>query len=146
MKRFLLLSCAAFLSMMSFADKTVYLNGVATQQNVVSISFDGDYVLLSYDDNSSFKIDMESVEIDFTGNAGVDDATSSFLSVNTLVGDVLRVSNVETGLFLQIFDVNGRVWMAKRAESDVTEFQTTVLPKGAYLLKAGNKVVKFIKN
>lgn len=146
MRRTLLLSFLGLcLSAHSFADKTVYVNGTKAEKDLAEITFAGDNVVLKYADASTFTLDMEQVEIDFGKDAGVMVNGAEYFSVNTLVDDQISVSGAEIGQSLQIVGADGKVFYAATAEAEDVTIPTSNLTAGAYLLKVGNRTIKFIK-
>ena len=59
--------------------------------------------------------------------------------------DLLIVSGTESGCNIQVFDLHGKNVYSVQASGGDVEIPVANLIDGTYLLKAGNKVVKFIK-
>jgi len=60
--------------------------------------------------------------------------------------DYIKVSGLQTGETLRIFDLSGRVLLVKEVTKETENIAIDNLSAGMYLLKTGNAVAKVIKN
>lgn len=145
-KRLLVSVFAAGLSVGAFAEKQVLINGaVAEKSDVVEITFKGDDLELKYSDGSSFLLDMETVEIDFMGGTSLAGVSSGIFSLNSVPEEELRLQGVRQGALIQIIATGGKLLYMEQAGAGDVVIPISFLRPGAYLLKAGSQVVKFIK-
>lgn len=59
--------------------------------------------------------------------------------------DVLYVNGIEKGTMVTVIDYSGKVRFEQKAADDKVEISVSNFNDGNYLLKIGNKAVKFIK-
>ena len=145
-KRLLTTFFALWMSAFAYSEKQVLINGsVADKSDVGEITFQGDDLLLTYSDGSSFRLDMESVVINFSEATSAGGSLSSILSLNTMVEGELRLTGVETGTPIQIIGVDGKVFYSSLAEDSEFSISVAFLPSAPYLIKIGNQIIKFIK-
>lgn len=146
MKKTLLitLGCLCF-AIQTFADKVVYINGKKAEKSLAQISFAGDNAILRYDDASTFSLDMELIEIEFSCPTRSEITGASIFSVNTTVNDQLNIKGADLNDALMIISANGKIMYSGIAHSNKVSIPASHLPVGSYLLKVGSRTIKFIK-
>ena len=131
-----LLLCAMPL-MADDVKQTLTINGETVEKAVVSITFDGDNVVLHFDDASEQSADMNTVTLNI-------DVSGTGISVlKGEVTDRLSIEGLPEGTPVTIYDASGRLVLSSLA-SNLSPL-TSHLPHGVYVLKAGNQIVKFVK-
>lgn len=147
MNKKLLSSLFAFgLSTFCFAEKTVMINGSEAEKSDVSeITFAGDNLELKYADGSTFKLDIETIEINFSDATSVGGAVANSFSLSSMVDDQLSLTGLEIGMLVQIIRVDGRVLYSAVADGDAMNISVAGLSPAPYLIKVGKQIVKFIK-
>ncbi|MDE7350568.1 MAG: T9SS type A sorting domain-containing protein [Muribaculaceae bacterium] len=126
------------------ADAVLTVNGQKVEKTVTRLTFEGDNVKVTFGDNSTSSHDMEDVSFSFVPSAGIE-TISSFGTLSVTVGDRLEISGTTNGCRLQVFDLQGRLSVQATAMGDTCEIDISHLEGGAYILKAGNDIVKFFK-
>ena len=144
MRKILLLSAVSLLMLAvgARADgvQTLTVNGETVEKTVVRITFDGDNVVLHFDDDSQQTADMNTVVLGFS--------YSGTVAVGTLhkpVGNVLHLEGLDEGIVVSIYDAQGKIVATATASLAKATLAASSLKSGVYLLKAGNQAVKFIK-
>ena len=128
------------------AGKTLMINGEKAERDDVStITFAEDELELRYSDGSTFKLDIETVEINFSVSSGTDGVPTNTFSVNTLVEDHILLSGLEKGSQVQIIRTDGKVLFSTVAEESELTIHTDKMSPAPYLIKVGNQFVKIIK-
>ena len=141
----MLLFSMAFFSLAQ-AEKILMVNGeMAERSNLAEITFVGDDLELKYADGSSFKLDMESVEVKFSATSGINAATANICSIGSSVDDHIYLKNIEKGSVIQIIRTDGIVLYSAIANGSEMTINTDKLTPSPYLLKVGNQIVKFLK-
>ncbi|MBP5455762.1 MAG: hypothetical protein J6Y37_04630 [Paludibacteraceae bacterium] len=145
-KRLLTSFFALWIAAFAYSEKQVLINGTAADRSDVGdITFQGDDLLLTYSDGSSFRLDMESVVINFSDVTSSGGSLSSILSLNTIVGESIWLTGVEEGTPIQIIGVDGKIFYSSRAENSDFSISVATLPSSPYLIKIGDQIIKFIK-
>lgn len=145
-KKLLTSFLALGLSAYCYADKIVMINGSEADKGDVSeITFAGDNLLLKYSDGNTFKLDIETVEINFSDATTTGGVMANTFSYNSLVEDQLLLTGLEKGKQVQIIRVDGRVLYSAVAEGNAMAIPVNGLAPAPYLIKVGNQIVKFIK-
>lgn len=130
-------------SVTAFAAAVFTVNGQKVEKAVVHLTFEGDKVLLNYEDNSSTSHEFEHLAIKFDGSSAIANVNFSQLSVT--VGTSLEVNGVEPGTELRVYDVNGRLVAQQVATDSNAVVDLSANPSGVYILSAGTEIVKFVK-
>lgn len=120
MNKFYFLLLAGLLSVNAFAEnkQTVTIDGQAVGKTVKEITFDGDNVILSYSDNTSYTTkDMSLVSLAFTydGTTGID-----------------QVETTKKALQGKVFNLNGQY----------VGTSTEGLAKGVYIVNGKKVIIK----
>ena len=119
MNKFYFLLLAGLLATNAFAEnkQTVTIDGQAVGKTVKEITFDGDNVILSYSDNTSYKEDMSLVSLAFTydGTTGID-----------------QVETTKKALQGKVFNLNGQY----------VGTSTEGLAKGVYIVNGKKVIIK----
>lgn len=134
------------MSAICHAEKTVLINGTeAEKSNVAEITFAGDNLELKYADGSTFKLDIEAIEINFSDATISKGVIANTFALNTLVENQLSLTGLEIGDQVQIIRVDGRVLYSAVAEEKTMNIAVDGLTPAPYLVKVGKQIVKFIK-
>ena len=139
MKKYLFLTTFLLLGVMVHAAQKLVINGEEVQKTVATITLDGDNVVLTFSDQSQQTADMATVIISFDTDA------SAIHSLKSPVGSMLDVSGLTEGTELTIYDATGKKLLSTKASKDTSTLSVENLKNGVYILKAGNKIVKFLK-
>ena len=117
------------LAVQAESKQTVTVGGRTLEQNVASITFDGDNVVLTMADGSPVTADMGEVTMAFEWNT------------STAIGHVDEQPVVADG---SVYDLQGR--MLRNAQSDA-QFSTpnSQFKKGIYLVRQNGKTIKVFK-
>ncbi len=126
------------------ADAVLTVNGQKVENTVARLSFEGDNVKVTFIDDSTLSHDMGDVSFSFVSSVGVE-TVSSFGSLTVTVGKQLEISGISEGCSLQVYDLHGRLSAKATASGESCVIDISNLEGGAYILKAGNEIVKFIK-
>lgn len=116
------------------------INGEVVEKTVSKITFDGDNVVLLFSDQTRQEADLESVVLSF-----LPDTPTSIYSLHQTVGDKLDIKGLEDGTQVIVFDASGKKILTSNAENTSALLTTRTLKSGIYIIKAGNKVIKFLK-
>lgn len=124
---------------------TLTINGQTVDRVVKQLTFDGDNVVIHFNDGGNHSADMGGVEVSFnhqtTGIGDVD----MFTFNGYVEGDLLVIEGVETGAPVEVYDLSGVQVLTAVAAEGRTELGVGHLQAGVYVLRAGNNVVKFAK-
>lgn len=148
MKRLILSLCACVLMLSASAAKVALMtiNGQPVNKAVASVSFSGDKISVIFDDASVADADLEAVAISFGEPSALGEISgSSFFRFDGAVGDILTLDGLDENVTVAIFDLGGKQVFGPASFSGEAEINVSSLQPGAYLLRAGNNVVKFIK-
>lgn len=115
------------------------INGQTVEKTVSRITFDGDNVVLHFLDNTSQVEDMDAVVLGFDYN------TTSIYSFEGEVKGKLNLGGLPEGTVVTIYDAKGRTVATTTARQAKTVLSTAKLNSGVYMIKAGDKAVKFVK-
>lgn len=120
MKRlcFMLLLALVSLQLSAENEQTVTVNGITIDKVVKSFSFDGDFILLTYTDDTSDREDMEQVTLAFTydeHSTGVDQIKANQGKESQQVFDLhgMAVGKSFKGLLRGVYIVNGKKVLVK---------------------------------
>lgn len=103
------------------------------------MTFDGDNVILTFSDQTSQTVDMSNVVITF------DAGTTDIYSLKMPVGSKLDIDGLSANSEISIYNAAGKMVLKTKAERTSQNLSTEGLKSGVYILKAGNKIVKFVK-
>ncbi len=144
MKKLLFLFSAVMLMFVSPAKaettQTLIINGVVVSKVVTKITFKGDLAILTFSDATEVSEDMGNVVLSFSDSPTAINGISAFQLQNP-VGGTIDIQGLADGTLVQIFDATGK---QVAATYDTTINVSSLMP-GMYILKAGNQVVKFVK-
>lgn len=129
------LMCCLFVN----AAQKLTINGEIVEKAVYSMTFDGDNVILTFSDQTSQTVDMSNVVITF------DAATTDIYSLKMPVGSKLDIDGLSANSEISIYNAAGKMVLKTKAERTSQNLSTEGLKSGVYILKAGNKIVKFVK-
>lgn len=153
-KRILLAGIAMGLCASMYAEDKLVVTGnggTATSVEISKISeitFDGNTMLVvTPDGRLSFHTDdisQISFDLSLSGTDKITSSLSENLNISTDNGIVTVSAADGMAVTLDIFDIKGACRMSLRANGTVTA-DTSTLPKGVYIIKANDKVVKYIR-
>lgn len=128
--------------------QTITVNGVeVTGKLVTAIDFDGDEATLTYSDGSAETASMEEINILFSYGTNTPTATEEVrvFSFSGIVGGQLRISGLEDGTAVQVFDMTGKAVASALAAEGQVSIDVATLGRGVYVARAGKEAIKFIK-
>ena len=144
MKKLLLLFSAVMLMLVApskaATTQTLIINGEVVEKIVTKITFEGDLAVLTFADASVSAEDMGNVVLRFTDSPTSIKDINAF-QLNQAVDGSLNINGLAEGTLVQIFDASGKLMTATYD----TTINVSSLKPGMYILKAGNKIVKFAK-
>ena len=140
---FFVLGCLLAGCLYAAGAHTLTIDGARVDKTVATITFDGDKALLTFGDNSSEAHDLEAVKLDFSSTSSLSDLRVGTLSVT--VGSSITVSGVAEGTSMLIYDMHGLQVKALTADAPECVVSLEGLAPGAYIFRAGNEIVKFVK-
>lgn len=128
----------------------VMINGSAVEKTPVALSFNDDKVTIHFGERDTMEANLDEVSISFADGSNLVNELSgaNIFRFNGLVGDVLSISGIAPNAGVAIYDLSGKQVLAAQAKmqsAESLEINVAELPAGAYLLRVGNEVVKFIK-
>ena len=142
----LLLASSFFVTSWAEDNQTVTINGRTIEMTVVSMSFNGDQVILSFSDQTSMTIDMSTLHITLPSGFPTDiSQMEAYQLANSIENGVLRIKNLKAKMPISIFNAKGLEVVRAVAHEKETLIDMTRQPSGVYLLRAGNQIVKFVK-
>lgn len=144
MKKLLFLFSAALLMLASpikaETTQTLIINGEPVEKIVTKITFNGDHAVLTFSDATEISEDMGNIILRFSSSpTSIKDITT--FQMNKAVDGELNIEGLPAGTQVVIFDASGKQLMATMA----TQINVSSLKSGVYVLKAGNQIVKFVK-
>lgn len=144
MKKYLLFAVGLLLCLgisAAHVRQELTINGEAVEKAVTRITFEGDNIVLHFSDNEQQTVDMDvAVVLSF-----LPDTETSIYSLKNAVGNRLDIKGLEPGTQVVLYDATGRIILTATAEKASTQLSTRSLKSGIYVIKAGNKIVKFLK-
>jgi hypothetical protein len=144
MKKLLFLFSAALLMLASpikaVTTQTLIINGEPVEKVVTKITFNGDLAVLTFSDATEISEDMGNVILQFS-SAPTSIKDIAVFQMNKVVDGELNIEGLPAGTQVVIFDASGKQLMATMA----TQINVSSLKSGVYVLKAGNQIVKFVK-
>ena len=128
-----------------------FINGIvininhihALYQSTSFCSFDGDNVILHFNDGTQLSADMASVIINFGTTTGIDNIQA--FNLKGTVGGILNLTGITPGQTIQIYDISGKKILETKVSVESQNVDISSAKAGAYILRTGNNVVKFIK-
>ena len=144
MKKLLFLFSAALLMLASpikaATTQALIINGEPVEKVVTKITFNGDLAVLTFSDATEISEDMGNIILQFSSApTSIKDIAAS--QMNKVVDGELNIEGLPAGTQVVIFDASGKQIMATMA----TQINVSSLKSGVYVLKAGNQIVKFVK-
>ena len=144
MKKLLFLFSAALLMLASpikaETTQTLIINGEPVEKIVTKITFEGDNAVLTFSDETNISEDMGNVILRFSSSPTSIKNVEAF-QLNNVVGDNLDINGLAEGTKVVIYDASGK--------DIITTYGSNInvngLRPGIYILKAGNQIVKFVK-
>lgn len=144
MKKILFL-ISAFMMMMASPIKadttqTLIINGEPVEKVVTKITFNGDLAVLTFSDATEISEDMGNVILRFSSSPTSIKNVEAF-QLNNVVGDNLDINGLAEGTKVVIYDTSGKDVITTNGSN----INVSGLKPGMYILKAGNQIVKFVK-
>ncbi len=144
MKKILFL-ISAFMMMMASPIKavttqTLIINGEPVEKVVTKITFNGDLAVLTFSDATEISEDMGNIILRFSSSPTSIKNVEAFL-LNNVVGDNLDIDGLTAGAQVTIYDASGKDVITTNGSN----INVSGLRSGMYILKAGNQIVKFVK-
>lgn len=145
MKKVLLLGCFILAAVFAKAatTQTLTINGQTVNKVVTQITFSGDNAVLTFSDGEE-TYDMSLVRLAFDTSTGINSVET--FEFQGLVDGELNISGLSGGTNLMVFDTTGKLMGSLKAQQSTAKMSLDGLKSGVYILKAGNKVVKFVKH
>lgn len=122
------------------ADPQLIINGEAVNKVVASITFDGDKAVLTFSDQEKMTVDMSTVVIIFG-----ETTPSGIYQLKKSVTEKLSFQGLTAGTKVVVYDAAGHEVMQSVMTEENGVLSVKGLKTGLYLLKANNRVVKFVK-
>ena len=145
---FVLLLVSATVMMAEDVSAHITVNGSAVTKIMSEISFSGDDVVIAYSDGTSANFaKSDDIEITFNQPTSVEATQEAFetFTYGGIVGDELVVSGIADGTPVIVYAINGVNVASGKVSGDSARINVSGLTSGVYILRAGKKVVKFIK-
>ena len=144
MKKLLFLFSAALLMLASpikaETTQALIINGEPVEKVVTKITFNGDLAVLTFSDATEISEDMGNVILRFMpAPTAIKDVTA--YQMNKVVGDNLDINGLTAGTKVVIYDASGKDVIT----TNDSNINVSGLRPGMYILKAGNQIVKFVK-
>lgn len=144
MKKILFL-ISAFMMMMASPIKadttqTLIINGEVVEKIVTKITFEGDNAVLTFSDETNITEDMGNVILRFSSSPTSIKNVEAF-QLNNVVGGNLDINGLAAGAKVVIYDTSGKDVITTNGSN----INVSGLRPGMYILKAGNQIVKFVK-
>ena len=144
MKKLLFLFSAALLMLASpikaVTTQTLIINGEPVEKVVTKITFNGDLAVLTFSDATEISEDMGNVILRFS-SAPTSIKDIAVFQMNKVVGDNLLINGLADETQVVIYDAS--------VKDIITTYGSNInvngLRPGIYILKAGNQIVKFVK-
>jgi hypothetical protein len=144
MKKLLFLFSAALLMLASpikaVTTQTLIINGEPVEKVVTKITFNGDLAVLTFSDATEISEDMGNVILRFS-SAPTSIKDIAVFQMNKVVGDNLLINGLADETQVVIYDASGKDIITTYGSN----INVSGLRSGIYILKAGNQVVKFVK-
>ena len=121
------------------ATQTLVINGQTVSKAVTRITFEGDNVVLHFDDETTTASDMSEITLGFSY------VPTAIYTLSEAVGDQLHIAGLEPGADVEVYNAAGKKMLTVRASETSQLLSAKSLKRGVYVLRAGNKIVKFVK-
>lgn len=126
------------------AAHTLTINGEEVQKTVSRVTFDGNNVVLHFNDGSeSQSHDMNSVALAFNNTTGIEEI--NVMEFTGVVNGILTLGGVEAGTLVEVYNINGMTVAAATATESTVTLDLNGIANGVYIVRAGNDCVKFVK-
>lgn len=142
MKKLLLLFAAIavqLLPVMADEGQHLIINGEQVEKAVVKMTFEDDYVILHFVDQTTQGVNMDSIVLKFDVEA------NNIYSLKGIVTDKMSIEGMEPGTEVIVYDVSGRVVLTTKVSEAKLILSAKQLKSGVYVMKAGRQAVKFTK-
>lgn len=144
MKKLLFLFSAALLILASpikaTTTQTLIINGESVEKVVTKITFNGDLAVLTFSDATEISEDMGNIILRFSSApTSIKDVT--IYQMNKVVGDNLLINGLTDDAQVTIYDASGKDVITTNGSN----INVSGLRPGMYILKTGNRIVKFVK-
>ena len=134
------------LSLNSYSERIVRIDGQELQQTIGRISFKGDTAVLHFSDTDSLSTHCLLLSIEFTEGSGLSPLQNTrVLLARNPVKDILPLENLQAGSRLLLYDIEGRLVKTQQAHASSVQIDLSDLPAGVYLLRTGKYLGRFVK-
>jgi len=153
-----LLLCSAQVLHAQTTDYVVTVNGTVLTQRIKEVSaasyliknnFIGSSLMRLYwkeEDNSWSHMDLHPLLLElFFNDAGTDGIGNLEILEGGKLKDKLLLGGLPEGTPVMVFNTAGHQCLSARISSKETPIDTSKLPNGIYIVKAGKNVIKFVK-
>ena len=152
-----MLLCNAQVLHAQTTDYVVTVNGTVLTQRIKEVStssqtnnyFVGSSMMRLYwkeEDNSWSHMDLHPLLLEFFFNeAGTDGINKLEILEGGKLKDKLLLGGLPEGTPVMVFNTAGHQCLSARISSKETPIDTSKLPNGIYIVKAGKNVIKFMK-
>ena len=149
MRKILYLFVATMLALPTFSQQMlIEKNGSSNAvelNNLRRITFNGSNVNVMLNDGTAITSTMGDISrIYFDGFSAVENIYKEDAIITYISADEIAV-NCRAGETINIYNINGSLVAVIRQQSDGGSIGIAQLPKGLYLIQAGEKTAKFIK-
>ncbi len=127
------------------ANPIVNINGIDVENAVSQITFEGDNVVIHFQNGTSESEDMDGVVVKFSPETNIPLAFNEVLISNALVKDELVIKGIPASTSLRIFDAIGQLKLQTSASDGENRINVSNLSQGVYLLLLDKTMVKFVK-
>lgn len=149
MKKSLFWGLGMLLSVQLMADNVIKINDESVIENVVAIRFDpsgNGKLLIYFADNTSASVNMNVVKVEPDQATSIDSPIVDKIGVvSKLIGSQMTIEGLKEGETIRIFDLNGKAVHQSKAQHDTPTIDLSGCQSGTYIMRAGDKVVKFNK-
>lgn len=125
-------------------EQRITVGGQPVEGIAARLTFSGDSVLIHFSDGSELKAEMGQTVIDF--NAATDNIYNvTTLAAHSVSGDVLTISGLRNGDAVAIYNASGSAVAQGSAVGGTATLSLRGLPRGTYIAKTGNTIIKFLR-
>lgn len=128
------------LSASGATEQKLIINGETVNKVVASITFEGNNAVLTFSDKEKMTVDMSAVVLIFG-----ESTPSGIYQLKQAVSNQLSFQGLSAGTPVVVYDAAGHIAMQSVVSDENGTLSVKGLKSGLYLLKANNRVVKFVK-
>lgn len=142
MKPLILLLALLPLSVMAQEQK-ITVGGQPVDGIAARLTFSGDSVLIHFADGSGLKAEMGQTVIDFGSATDYINNVVGAFTAHAIGGDVLTISGLSQGSTVVVYNAAGVAVAHGSAVGGKASLSLRGLPRGTYIVKTGNTIIKF---